>query len=216
MSCYDCSAIRIGFELPSYTFIEPPIEDQLQIFLATEDSRQSEQTFKVSIELLSLNSSESDLYQPATFDEDFIIANGTTSILFHPFIQRIPYQFTLLPDDISGEEESFFIMISNSCDDQFSMYLPPSIYAEVASIVIIDTESKCMQWYAHRYSRYATIFGKIVTDTIGFSQELVAVWEDQGVVQMTVFSYSSVTSLDDLVLNFTTYSGNATEGNNDW
>ena len=62
-------------------------------------------------------------------------------------MQRIPYQFSLLPDDIPGEVESFFVMISNSWDDQFSMYLPPSLYAEVASIVIIDTESECSEMH---------------------------------------------------------------------
>ena len=51
------------------------------------------------------------------------------------------------------------------------------------------------------------------TDTIGFSQELVTIREDQGVAEITIFSYDSVTSHDDLTLNLTTFGGNATEGN---
>ena len=145
--CYNYSAIRIGFELPSYTFLEPPFEDQVQIFLATEDNRHSEQTFQVSIELITLNSSDSQ--QPAAVDEDFVVSNRTITVLFPPFTQRVPYQFTLLPDDNSGETESFYVMSSNSGDDQFPMYLPPNMHTEVASIVIIDTESKCDNSKAH-------------------------------------------------------------------
>ena len=50
----------------------------------------------------------------------------------------------------------------------------------------------------------------LYTDPIGeFSQKLVTVRENEDTVQITIFSYSS---LDDLILNFTTLGENATEG----
>ena len=48
---------------------------------------------------------------------------------------------------------------------------------------------------------------------IGFSQELFTVQEDDGVVQITIFSYSSV---ENLTLNFTTFDRNATEGSHNF
>ncbi len=107
------TAIRIGFELPSYTFIEPPIEEPVQIYLATENGRVSEQTFTVLFELGAFNSS--GIYHSAVLGEDYI-AQRVTEIVLHPFTQRISYNFVLLPDDDTtpGETESFSVNISNS------------------------------------------------------------------------------------------------------
>ena len=136
------SAIRIGFEQPSYTFIEPPFMDQFQIFLTKEDHRLSEQAFNMTFELFTLN--VSDLYQSASLGEDFIIE--TVTIIFHSFTQRVPYNFILLPDDDPRETETFYVSICSNCslDDQFPTYFPPNSLSSEASIVIIDTESMCI------------------------------------------------------------------------
>ena len=136
-------AIRIGFELPSYTFIEPPIEEPVQIYLATEDGRVSEQTFSVHFELGAFNSSE--IYQSAVLDEDYV-AQGVTEIILHPFTPRISYRFTLLPDDDTtpGETESFSIISSNSINTRFPTFLLPEVLSPMVEVVIIehDAESK--------------------------------------------------------------------------
>ncbi len=51
----------------------------------------------------------------------------------------------------------------------------------------------------------------MLLDTIGFSQELMTVWENEGVTNVTIFSYISADSVSDLSLSFMTFSGNATE-----
>lgn len=51
----------------------------------------------------------------------------------------------------------------------------------------------------------------IILDTIGFSQEVMTVWENEGIVNITVFSYITTDSIEDLSLSFSTFSGNATE-----
>ena len=130
-------AIRIGFELPSYTFIEPPIEEPVQIYLATEDGRVSEQTFSVLFELNAFNSSS--IYQSALLGEDYV-AQRVTEIVLHSFTQRISYRFVLLPDDDTtpGETESFTVTSANSLDTRFPKFLPPEVLSPVAEVVIIE------------------------------------------------------------------------------
>jgi hypothetical protein len=137
------TAIRIGFELPSYTFIEPPIEEPVQIYLATENSRVSEQTFTILFELGAFNSS--GIYHSAVLGEDYI-AQRVTEIVLHPFTQRISYHFVLFPDDDTtpGETESFSVIISNSLGTRFPKFLHSEVLSPVAEVVIIehDAESK--------------------------------------------------------------------------
>ena len=55
--------------------------------------------------------------------------------------------------------------------------------------------------------------GVCVIDAFGFSQELMTVWENEGIVNVTIFSYCNVSadSFNDLSLSFMTFNGNATE-----
>ena len=134
--------MRIGFEQASYTFIEPPIERLTQIYLATEESRVSEQTFSIFVEVGAFNSSES--YQSALFGEDYV-APTMAELVFHPFTQRISYQFSLFLDDDAtfGEAESFSVASSNSHDARFPNFLIPEVLSSMTEVVIIehDTES---------------------------------------------------------------------------
>lgn len=130
--------------MPSYTFIEPPIKEPVQIFLTTEDGRVSEQTFSVQFELRTAFN-YSAIYQSALLGEDYI-AQRVTRLILHPFTQRLSYRFILLPDDDTtpGETESFSIISSSSFDANFPTYFPPEILSSMAEVVIIehDAESK--------------------------------------------------------------------------
>lgn len=129
--------------MPSYTFIEPPVEEHVRIHLATEEGRVSEQTFNVLLKLSIVNSSS--IYQPAVLNEDFV-AQKATGILFQPFTQRNSYHFILLPDNDTtpGETETFYVIASNVFDDRFPTYFPAEVYYSKTAIVIIehDAESK--------------------------------------------------------------------------
>ena len=134
-------AIRIGFELPSYTFIEPPIEEPVQIYVATEDGRVSEQTFSILFELSAFNSSGT--YQSAILGEDYV-APRVTEIVLHPFTQRISYRFILLPDDDTtpGETELFSVTSSNSLDTRFPTFILPEVLSPMAEVVIIEHDAE--------------------------------------------------------------------------
>ena len=134
-------AIKIGLEMPSYTFIEPPIEEPVQIYLATEDGRVSEQTFSVLFELGAFNSSK--VYQPALLGEDYV-AQTVTEIVLPPFTRRISYHFILLPDDDTtpGETESFSIASSNSLDRGFPTFLHPKVLSSMVEVVIIEHDAE--------------------------------------------------------------------------
>lgn len=74
--------------------------------------------------------------------------------------------------------------------------------------------SHCSNSYIARcnWCRVEVNLYPLYIDKIGFSQKLVTVHENDRMVRITIFSYFSEASLDDLVLNFTTHGGNATEG----
>jgi hypothetical protein len=106
-------AIRIGFELPGYTYSEPPyysieVIDQFfvsatgrpkngPIYLIKEDNVTSEQTFLVSINVTDEAPSG---IQSATFGQDYRLSVPTRihSIFFNASQQRVPFAFTLLAD----------------------------------------------------------------------------------------------------------------------
>ena len=126
----------IGFEQSSYTFIEAQQEELLEISMATEGGRRSEQTFKVEFQLVTITSS--DLYPPATLGEDFV--SETITVQFEPFVERMMYQFTLLPDSEAGEMEVFHIDSFSSADSQFPPYLSPSLLSTGTDVFIVDLD----------------------------------------------------------------------------
>ena len=79
----------------------------------------------------------SDMYEPALLGEDFM---ATTSLqLFSPSVQRIPYHFTLFPDNDTEVAEAFFV---NSFILAGNEYIPPNHLSQQANIVIVDSDSK--------------------------------------------------------------------------
>ena len=124
MSLIDIIAIRIGFELPSYTYMEPMFEETIDtffvlesglsvngpIYLAKEDNVISEQIFSVVVQVSS-SVPQGQSIQPATLDADYRLsaASGVTSVVlqFGPMVQRINFPFTLFSDTLPEGTEAF-------------------------------------------------------------------------------------------------------------
>ena len=103
MSVIVIVAIRIGFELPSYTYLEPMFETDIDmffespsgmpvngpVFLAKEDNVTSEQTFLVVVQVSSSVPPEQSI-QPATLVADYSLSAAGTSVVlqFGPMVQR--------------------------------------------------------------------------------------------------------------------------------
>ena len=122
------TAIRIGFELPGYTYMEPMFDELIDqfyfsptgypvngpIFLIKENNVISEQSFLLSIQVTDSAPSGTSI-QPATLDADYRIgAPGQTSVnrTFLAFQQRIDFQFTLFPDTLPEGTEAFQASVS--------------------------------------------------------------------------------------------------------
>ena len=116
------AAIRIGFELPDYTYMEPMFEETIDtffvpesglpvngpIYLAKENNVISEQTFLVVVQVSS-SVPPGQSIQPATLDADYrLSAPGTSVVLqFGPVVQRINFLFTLFTDTLPEGTEAF-------------------------------------------------------------------------------------------------------------
>ena len=115
-------AIRIGFELPSYTYVEPMFHEPIDIFfapesglpvsgpiyLAKEDNVTSEQTFLVVVHVSSSVPPGQGI-QPATLDVDYRLSRAGTSVVlqFGSRVQRINFPFTLFTDALPEGTEAF-------------------------------------------------------------------------------------------------------------
>lgn len=120
---YHTIAIRVGFEVPGYTYTEPAFDrvvDQFfvsatgrpengPIYVIKEDNVTSEQTFLVSVQVTD---SAPSGFQTATFGQDYRVPAHTHSILFNAFEQRIPFAFTLLADTLPEGTEAFQLSVS--------------------------------------------------------------------------------------------------------
>ena len=117
-------AIRIGFELPGYTYNEPqfvPVVnvDELYVsptgrpengpvFLVKEDNVTSEQTFLVAIQVI--DSAPNISLLPARINEDYSITLITQIIVITPFLpteKKLNFQFALKDDSLSEGTEAF-------------------------------------------------------------------------------------------------------------
>lgn len=119
-------AIAIGFEQPSYTFIEPLfIEDFLDgpVVVIKDNNRTSEQTFQLVFQVSSSTPDSSirpaslseRLPNGSSLDNDYILSTpGRTSVVASilPSQQRIPFKFTLFPDDLPEATEAFQVSLS--------------------------------------------------------------------------------------------------------
>ena len=163
-------AIRIGFELPGYTYMEPLFDttvdrffipnpgDSGPIYLSKESNVTSEQTFLISIQVTGSAPSGTTI-QSATIDQDYRFgAEDRTSetILFGPLVQRILVQFELLFDNLPEGTEAFQASASpedtletrapNGTVIRFPTPLSPEILAPETFIIILDDDRK---FYTH-------------------------------------------------------------------
>ena len=166
-------AIRIGFEQPRYTYMEPqfdtPIDEFFErnippgdsgpIYLAKENNVISEQTFLISVQVTDSAPSGTNI-QSATIDQYYLFGGLRTSetILFDPFEQRILVGFELLADTLPEGTEAF--QASASPEDaietrapngtiileRFPTPLSPEVLAPEAFIIILDDDRK---FYTH-------------------------------------------------------------------
>ena len=114
--------------MTEYILFEPPMMNEFQIFLVTEDNRLSEQTFQLEFELSTFNSTN---FHPIT----------TTAIL-KPSMMRVAFNFIISPGDNLMERMTFHLSSFNSSDHQYPTYLPPHKLYQETTIYVINAESK--------------------------------------------------------------------------
>ena len=173
-------AIRIGFELPGYTYTEPQFDTRVDeffipnpgdsgpIYLAKENNVISEQTFLISVQVTDSAPSGTNI-QSATIDQDYLFAAvGRTSeiIVFNPFDQRILVSFDLLLDTLHEGNEAF--QASAPPEDtletrgpndtiiivEFPTPLSPQVLASEAFIIILDDDRKFYTHFVYSYTMY--------------------------------------------------------------
>ena len=156
-------AIRIGFELPGYTYTEPLYDEFIDnfyvsptcqpengpIFLLKEDNVISEQTFLVSFQVTDSAPSGT---QSATIDQDYRFAGpGQTSTIdfFLPTQQRLFFPFELRADILPEGTEAFQASVSpeytqdiNGMVEQFPTSLNPLTLRSDIFITILDNDRK--------------------------------------------------------------------------
>ena len=147
-------AIRIEFELPSYTYEEPQYEETIDhsfmsstgrlengpIYLVKKDNVYSEQNFQVTIQVMdSAPYGYGSSIQPATFGKDYLLSGTSFTQTFLTFQQRIPFLITLLNDRLAEGTEAFQASVSVSLAENHltinPAFLPSSTY-----IIIEDND----------------------------------------------------------------------------
>ena len=142
VDCHACinyllciSAIKIGFENPNYTFIEPPFLKSFHISLIKEGNQMSEQTFQVLVQVSNMTNP----FQPALLGEDY--QNPTIlPILFPSNQEHISWEFVLLSNEDPEENEAFRAAVSSVGSPSFITY-GSNVFNETL-IVIKDAQSK--------------------------------------------------------------------------
>ena len=153
------TAIRIGFESPSYTYNEPLFDRLIDedfippnnltaygpVYLIKENNVMTEQLFIIVIQV---SDAVPEGTNPATFNEDFSFSSaGTLSILFPPNLQRLNIGFDLFSDEIPDGNEAF--LFSSSRQDTLQLdgtvitlpdYLPPMFASTFINILDDDRE----------------------------------------------------------------------------
>ena len=157
-------AIRIGFELPGYTYTEPQFDEFIDefyvsptgrpengpIFLLKEDNVISEQTFLVSFEATDSVPSGT---QSAAIDQDYRFAGEDQTRqteFFFPSQQRIPFPFELHADTLPEGTEAFQASASpedtrelgGGIVEQFPTSLSPLTLSSEIFITILDNDRK--------------------------------------------------------------------------
>ena len=210
--------MRIGFELPGYTYTEPQFETTIDfyvsptgqpengpIYLVKKDNMLSEQNFHITIQVMD-SAPHGSSFHPATFGVDYRLSRKHFTQLFHTFQQRLPFYFTLLIDDIAEGTEAFQACVS--LEDNFQPNLTSSIY-----IIIKDNDGIFSSNYYDVCYSYTLLF--LIVITIGFINGSYAVGETAGMIQVLVYVFNppenlvSPTLIIDLVIQ--TVSGSASK-----
>lgn len=164
---YHTIAIRVGFEVPGYTYTEPAFDrivDQFYvsatgqpengpIYVIKEDNVTSEQTFLVSVQVTD---SAPSGFQAATSGQDYHVPARTRSILFNAFEWRIPFAFTLLADTLPEGDEVFQLSVSpedtgdiGGGTEQFPTFRNPITLASEVFITIDVTKCEFVVSYMY-------------------------------------------------------------------
>ena len=161
---YICIAIRIGFELPGYTYTEPQFDEFIDelflspsgqpesgpIILLKEGDVISEQIFLVSFQVTD---SAPSAIQLAAIDQDYrfgIAGQTNLSEFFLPSQQRIPLRFELLADTFPEGTEVFQVTVSSKdfrdlgggLVEHFPTYQYPLNLTSKVFITILDDDRK--------------------------------------------------------------------------
>ena len=116
------------------------------IFLAKEDNKTSEQTFSVVVQTSSSVPPGQGI-QPASLGVDYSLGGATSMVLqFLPKDERINFQFTLFPDQLSEGTEAFQASSAPGEGEQMPFPLPtflnPITLTAEAFIIIEDDDCK--------------------------------------------------------------------------
>ena len=130
--------IRIGFERPNYTFIEPLFEEDKFVYLAKENNVTSEQYFRVVVQVTNAVPPGQNI-QPVTMDIDYAGLSTIASVTFFPTQLRLYIPFTALSDDVPEGTEAFKLSVYPTIGQQF---LSPISLTSETFIIIEDNDSK--------------------------------------------------------------------------
>ena len=196
------TAMRIGFELPGYTYTEPQFDEVINevyvsltgrpesgpIFLVKENNVISEQTFLIS---LQVTDSPPLGIQSATLDLDYRFGTLDVTQFFFPSQQKIPFPFELRADTFPEGTEAFQASVSpeDSRDggsglvEQFPTSLNPLTLSSEVFITILDNDRKFQIHCIFFMVCYPFTYSAII---IGFTNTSYIVGEGIGTLQVDV------------------------------
>ena len=130
-------------EVIDRTFVSPSnLTVNGPIYLAKEDNVQSEQNFRIIVQVADSVPSGENI-NPAKIGTDYSIGHGTTAVIvvdFHPRMQKVNLPFTLFSDTYPEGTEAFRLNASAAdVGGDLPGYLPPiALFAETFVIVQDD------------------------------------------------------------------------------
>ena len=147
------------FEETIDQFFVPPANSTISgpVFLLKENDVVSEQTFLIVIEVSEATPPNQNNINRATRDADFTSALAPV-VQFSSLIQRINFDFTLLPDNFPEGTES--ILATSAPEDSFEVdgelfsapsFLPPVTLSDRTFILIEDDDRKFCGVHVHYY-----------------------------------------------------------------
>lgn len=150
------AAIRIGFELSRYEFLEPQFEEFIDrfyepesglpingpVFLAKENNVTTEQTFQITFQISNVGPPGEGI-DPATPGQDYQ-ASQVSIMNFPPTTQRQDFSFILLTDNTPEAKEAFQIGSSPNNQPGVPVYVAPSALFSQTFIIIEDDDGKIL------------------------------------------------------------------------